>query len=218
MRKVVILGTGGAASEVTFYIEDHNTKVDQQNQITIVGYLDQNDDLWKKYDYSAPWLGSIESYEPDSEVEILIAIGNVSVRRKMINILLEKGLTIGSFIHESVIMPKNLNIGVGNIVFPFCILEKHANIGNYNFITSYSFISHDCELGDNNFFSAAGIAGSVKVGNDNYFGIKSVVIPGKTIGNNNTVQAGMVVEKNVKDDTTIFYRYKEQVLAIPKVN
>ena len=109
-----------------------------------------------------------------------------------------------------------MEIGVGNIVFPFSILEKNAIVGNYNFLTTYCFISHDCVVGDNNFFSVAGIAGSVKVGDNNYFGIRSTVIPGIEIGNNNVVQAGMVVDKNIKDNTTVFYRYKEQVLAIPK--
>ena len=115
-------------------------------------------------------------------------------------------------------MPENLDIGEGNIVFPFCILEEYATIGNYNLLTSYCFISHDCVVGDNNFFTVAGIARSVKVGDNNYFGIRSTVIPGVVIGNNNVIQAGMLVDKDVKDDTTVFYRFKEKVLAIPKVN
>ena len=84
--------------------------------------------------------------------------------------MLRKNAKIGSFIHHSVIKPENMEIGVGNIVFPFSILEKNTIVGNYNFLTTYCFISHDCVVGDNNFFSTAGIAGSVKVGDNNYFG------------------------------------------------
>lgn len=215
MRNVVIVGAGGAAAELTFYIEDNNSKVEKHEQVNIVGYIDYTKDYWEKYKYKAPILCDIDSYIPGSE-EVLIAVGDMPSRKKMIDVLLQKKARIGSFIHESVIKPKNLKIGVGNIIFPFCILEDYAHIGNYNFLTGYSFISHDCVVGDNNFFSVAGVAGSVKVGNNNYFGIRSLVTPGVTIGNENLIQAGMIVDKNVKDNTTVFYRYKEQVLAIPK--
>lgn len=218
MRNVIILGAGGAAAEVTFYIEDNNSKVEFKDQINILGYIDDSKDYWEKYKFKAPLLSNIESYTPNPNEEVLIAVGDVKSRLKIIEIMSRKKARIGSFIHHSVIKPIDMELGIGNIIMPFCILEKHAIIGNYNMLTSYSFISHDCVVGNNNFFSTAGIAGTVKVGNNNYFGIRSIVIPGIEIGNDNVIQAGMIVDKNVKDNTTIFYRYKEQVLAIPKVN
>jgi hypothetical protein len=42
------------------------------------------------------------------------------------------------------------------------------------------------------------------------------VIPDVNIGNGNMIQAGMMVDKSIKDETTIFYRYKESVIAVPK--
>lgn len=218
MRNIIILGAGGAGAEVTFYIEDHNSKVGVDQQIRIAGYIDDSKENWAKYNYKAPLLSSIDSYTPKEGEEVLIAIMDIGIREKMIKALLDKNAKIGSFIHHSVVMPEDLDIGEGNIVFPFCILEKHATIGSYNFLTSYCFISHDCVVGDNNFFSVAGVAGSVKVGNNNYFGLRSLVIPGIEVGNNNLIQAGMIVDKNVKDDTTVFYRFKEKVMAIPKVS
>jgi acetyltransferase-like isoleucine patch superfamily enzyme len=80
------------------------------------------------------------------------------------------------------------------------------------------FISHDCKIGNGNFFSTAGIAGRIEIGDNNFFGIRSTVIPHVSIGNNNIIQAGMVVDKSIKDNSTIFYRYKEQIIAIPKAD
>ena len=219
MRNVIIVGSGGCAAEVTFYIEDNNANAKTEDQIHILGYIDYLDASKKhydKYDYKAPLLCDIPSYEPKPGEELLIAIMDVKSRKKEIAKLEAKNAKIGSFIHRTAIMSKNLNIGIGSIIYPFCVIEKHAKVGNYNLLTAYSFISHDCTVGDNNFLSSAGIAGNVKVGNNNYFGIRSTVIPGIEIGNNNLIQAGMTVDKNVKNDTTVFYRYKEQVLAIPK--
>jgi len=219
MRNVIILGTGGCAAEVTFYIEDNNSKVDEDQKINIIGYIEYDYNLEKyynKYSLKAPVLFDIDSYTPGPNEEVLVAVADIHFRKKMIDALIQKNANIGRFIHHTVILPKTIKLGVGIIVYPFCIIEQHAVIGNFNIITSYSFISHDCIIGDNNFFSTAGIAGTVTIGNNNYFGIRSTVIPHVTIGNNNVIQAGMVINKSIKDDTTVFYRYKEQVLAIPK--
>lgn len=219
MRNVIIVGTGGCAAEVTFYIENHNEFVKKENQIHILGYIDYENvasDNYDKYQFRAPLMCDIPSYKPKPGEELLIAIMDVHSRKKEIERLEAKNAKIGSFIHHSAIVSENIDMGIGTIVFPFCVIEKYAKVGNYNLLTTYSFISHDCVIGDNNFFSTAGIAGNVKIGNNNYFGLRSSVIPGKEIGNDNVIQAGMMIDKNIKDDTTVFYRYKEQVLAIPK--
>lgn len=219
MRNVVIVGTGGCASEVTFYIEDNNSKVGPSERINILGYLEYQENLseyYDKYNYKAPVLCDIDSYLPDHEHEVLICVANIDFRKKAIEILEKKKANIGNFIHSSSIIPKNADLGRGIIMYPFCVIEDHAIIGDYNILTTYSFISHDCIIGKNNFLSTAGIAGHVKVGDNNYLGIRSTVVPGVEIGNHNVIQAGMIVNRNVKDDTTVFYRYKEQVLAIPK--
>jgi acetyltransferase-like isoleucine patch superfamily enzyme len=220
MRNVIILGTGGCASEVTFYIEDNNLKASADEKINILGYIEYADhvkDNYDRYNFEAPVLCDIDSYEPKPGEEVLIAVMDIGFRQKMIKALQDKKAKIGSFFHHNVVKPLDLEIGEGNIAGPFCMIEKHAIIGSYNLLTSYCFISHDCKIGNNNFFSVAGVAGTVTVGNNNYFGIRSFTTPGVVIGNNNVIQSGMLVDKNVKDDTTIFYRFKEKIMAIPKV-
>jgi len=219
MKNIIILGTGGLAAQLTFYIEDNNSKVGNDEKYNILGYIDFDyniDKYWKKYNFKNPVLCDIESYIPKETEEVLIAISDVKFRNKMIDILTKKKAKIGNFIHSTVIISKSQKLGVGNIVMPFCEIEPNSQVGDYNILTPYSFISHDSIVGSGNFFSKAGIAGHAKVGSNNYFGLGSIVIPHVNIGNNNIIMAGMVVSKSVKDDTTVFYRFKEKVLAIPK--
>ena len=221
MKNMIILGTGGLAAELVFYINDNNAKVGDDEKINVIGFIDYDYNIekyWQRYNFEAPVLCDIDSYVPKEDEEVLIGIANVQFRNKMIDILLKKKAKIGSFIHHTVIISKLHNMGVGNIVFPYCAIEPHNVIGDFNILTSYSFISHDCEVGNGNFFSKAGIAGHVKIGDNNYFGIGSVITPHTELGNNNLIQAGMTVDKNVKDDTTVFYRFKEKVMAIPKTS
>jgi acetyltransferase-like isoleucine patch superfamily enzyme len=219
MRNVIILGTGGCASEITFYIEDNNLKVQESERIHILGYIDYANHIkanYDRYNFKAPVLCDIDSYEPKPNEEVLLAVMDISFRKKMIEKLKSKNAKIGSFFHHNVIKPKELNIGEGNILGPFCMIEKYATIGNYNLMISYCSISHDCVLGDNNFFSDVRLGGTTKIGNNNSFGIRSFTLPGIEIGNNNIIQAGMLVDKSIKDDTTVFYRFKERVMVIPK--
>ena len=219
MKNIIILGTGGCAAEATFYIEDHNAKVAENEKINIKGYIEFDYNLekyYQRYNFDAPVICDIDGYSPTPEEEVLVCVADINFRKKMIDSLLKKNAAIGSFIHDSVILPKSFKIGIGNVVFPFCIIEKYAVIGNHNIITPHSVISHDCTVGDNNFFATSTIGGHVNIGNDNYFGIRSAVVPRVKIGNNNVIQAGMIIHKSIENDTTVFYRYKEQVLAVPK--
>jgi acetyltransferase-like isoleucine patch superfamily enzyme len=217
MKNIIIIGTGAVAAELTSYIEDNNLICSEK--INLVGYLeyDYNIELYyKKYELTKPILGNIDDFVPEDGQEFLIGFANINFKKIIIDKLVSKKAIISNFIHHSAIVANTSKIGKGNIIYPHCIIGPKAIIGDYNNITSYSFISHDCILGNNNFLSTAGLAGRVEVGDNNFFGIRSTVIPSIKIGNNNTIQAGMVIDKNINDDSTVFYRFKEQITAIYK--
>ena len=54
------------------------------------------------------------------------------------------------------------------------------------------------------------------MGDNNYFGIRATILPSLNVGSNNLIQAGMIVDKNISDSETVFYRYKESVRIISK--
>jgi len=221
MKNVIIIGSGAVAAELTSYIDDQNITDGSANQINLLGYIDYKDNIekyWTKYNLQAPVLCDIDAYVPSSNEEVVVAISDVKFRNEIIKKLLEKNAQFLNFIHSSVIVPKTVTLGTGNIIYPFCIIGPNTTIGSFNIITSYSFISHDCTIGSGNFISTAGIAGRVTIGDGNFFGIRSTVIPKISIGSGNVIQAGMIVDKSMSDNSTIFYRYKERVLAVPKVD
>lgn len=217
MRNIIIIGSGAVAAELTSYIEDNNLKVDTNNQINLLGYIDYDynkEKYWSRYNLKKPVLCDIDNYSPSENEEVLIGISDIPFRNIVIDKLLKKNVRISSFVHSSVIIPDSVQMGIGNIIYPFCIIGPNTAIGDFNMITSYSFISHDCIIGNGNFFSTSGLAGRISVGNNNFFGIRSTIMPNLQIGNDNIVQAGMVVDKDVKDDSTVFYRFKEKVMII----
>lgn len=221
MKNIVIAGSGAVASELTSYIEDHNLHVSEIERINIRGYIDYEYNIekyWKKYKYNAPIIADINSYIPMPHEEVIIGVSDINFRNFLIDELKKKKVKIGTFIHHTVIISSNVELGEGNIIYPFCIIGSNVKLGRYNMVTSYSFVSHDCSIGNGNFFSTSGIAGRVTIGDNNFFGIRSTVIPKVIIGNRNVIQAGMVIDKNVEDDTTVFFRFKEKVMIIPKAS
>ena len=215
MKQLIIVGSGAVAAEITSYIEEGHFGAD----LSIKGYIDfkaNKDKYWKHYDFSKAIIGDIYSYEIQEEDYFAICIGDLQFRLKTINILRQKQAKFINIIHPSTVISKKSQIGQGNIMYPYCSVGPKANLGDFNIITEFTVIGHDCTVGNNNFIGGDGLTGHASIGDNNYLGVRSVVLPHIKIGNNNVIQAGMVVDKPIHDNTTIFYRYKEQVLAIPK--
>lgn len=220
MREILVLGTGAVAAELASYFEDNNRVIAaEKDKYYIKGYIEYAHNIenyWKKYELKAPVLGDIDSYDFQPGTEVFIAIANVEFKTKLIETLDKKGVRFPNFIHHSSIVASSADLGRGNIIYPHVIVGPKVKMKDFNLVTSYSFISHDCIIGSMNFLSTAGLAGKVEVGNNNFFGIRSTVIPSVHIGSGNTIQAGMTVDKDVADNTTVFHRFKEKVVVLPK--
>ena len=217
MTNIVIIGTGALAADMTEYIE--KTLSNEPEGLSIKGYIDYDYNIekyWKRYHFTKPVLNDIDNYEIKDDEYYVVGIADVKFREKMINKVLEKNGKFINIVHPTAILPRNFSMGVGNFIGPHAIIGPNAQIGDFNLLLAYSLISHDCRIGNNNVFSNTTLTGHVKVGDNNFFGIRTTVIPGITIGNQNIVQAGMIVDKDLSDESTIFYRFKEKVIAIPR--
>lgn len=218
MINVIIIGSGAVAAEVCSYIRDINKTAIEK--INVKGFIDDNPENFKinavKYKFDEPYLGTSDSCEFNNENKFVFGFANIKSRLNFLDKDIAKKISFITIIHPTALVADTAIIGDGNIIYPNCVIGPNATIGNNNIFTSYSFISHDCHVGDNNFFSTSGLSGNVTVGDNNFFGIRVTVIPEVTIGSNNLIQAGMTIDKNVSDDETVFYRYKEKISIINK--
>lgn len=216
MKNVIIFGSGAVAAEVCSYINDINKL--NGRKINVKGFIDDNYENFKinaeKYKFNQPYLGTSDSYQFCKDDSLIFGFANINSRLMFLQKIDSKTISFLTLIHPSAQISVTAEIGSGNIVYPNCVIGPNAKIGKNNIFTSYSFVSHDCVIGDNNFFSTSGLSGNVKVGDHNFFGIRSTVLPSVNIGSNNVIQAGMVIDKDILDNETVFYRYKEKVTII----
>lgn len=217
MKNIVIIGAGAHSAEIAGLIYDNNKHIKEDNRLFIKGYLDDCDKNWNRYKFKEPLLSNLDDYIPSDDDFLILGVSNVESRRLCLEKLKNKKLNYFNFIHYTAIVYETAKMGYGNVIACFCKIGPNAIIGNLNSINSKTEIGHDCVIGSNNVFAGnVGIAGFSSVGNDNFFGMNSSVIPEKIIGSMNIIQAGIVVDKNIDNNSYFFHRFKEKVIAIPK--
>lgn len=214
MKKVIIIGAGAHAAEIEEYILENNQK---KPEIEIIGYLDDSEKNYQKSQLLFPLLGGIFSFKVASDIELILSLGSLSLRSKIITHFTDKNIKFTNFIHHTSRVFRTAKLGTGNVICPYTQIGPNVVIGNNNTFNNKSSIGHDSIIGDNNMFCPnMGLSGNTVVGNQNLFSLNVATIPNITIGDNNVIAPNMVIEKNIKSDSTYFHRFKEVVLVIPK--
>ncbi len=215
MKEIYMIGTGGFSAELTEYIEDNNRQEDQQ--IKIMGYFDFDESNYLQYTYNAPYLGFEKDYNFSPEDSVIIAVGDVEKRAKIISYFKEININIEGFIHHTAMIAKTAKLGTGNIICPYVIIGPNTIFGDNNLINFYSSVPHDCLMGDCNVLSPnIQITGYTKIGNSNFFGVSSGTKPSIEIGDDNKVQAGLIIDKNILDKSIVFKIEKVKSMKLYK--
>jgi sugar O-acyltransferase (sialic acid O-acetyltransferase NeuD family) len=216
MTDVIIIGAGGHAAEIDEYI-NYNQKLTGKNELKIVGFLDDNPDSYNRYRFSAPFIGRIADHKVIEGHGYIIGIAGLKYRRLFVDSFKVKSAHFISFVHCGAYVSGSATIGEGSIIGPNANIGPNVKIGNYNLINSRCSMGHDTSVGNYNFISTnVCFSGFTEVGDDNLFGINSATIPGIKVGSRNKIAAGMIIDQNIGDDTVVFHRFKEKIIAIPK--
>lgn len=216
MKDIIVIGAGGHAAEIDEYII-HSQKVTGIKELNVIGFLDDNPENYARYRLSAPLIGGINEHKVIKGHGYIIGIANLKYRRLFVDRFKAEGAEFVSFVHCAAYVSPSAVIGEGTIVGPSANLGPNVQTGKYTLINSRCSLGHDTLLGDYNFISPnVCFSGFTEVGNENLFGINSATIPGIKIGNRNKIAAGMILDQNVGDDSVVFHRFKEKIIAIPR--
>ncbi len=210
MIEIVIIGSGGLASDITTCFDGITLKTGEK--IEIKGYVDYDynvDKYWKRYNHKKPVLADIDSYIISGNEFFVVGIADIKFRKTVIDIVKSRGGKFMNLVHPTAIVESNAIIGNGNLVFPNCFIGGNVIMGDFNLMTLQSIVGHDCRVGNNNSLSTTILCGHSKIGNDNFFGIRSTVVPHITLGSHNVIQAGLVVDQDVSNGTVVFQRTKK---------
>ena len=211
MKKIIIVGAGGHAAELRDYIAYINNT--GKIHLEVEGFLDDDEEAYKAYDYPEPFLGTISSHQTRKDVDYLMGIANIKYRRPIIERIEAEGATFAGLIHPTVLISPSAKLGKGVIISHNASIGPKVVIGDHNIVNSRCTIGHDTVIGSYNFISPqVALSGHTTVGDENMIGVNSCTIPGIKLGNNNVIAAGSIIFKNVGDGQTLINRFNERII------
>ena len=191
MKSIVIIGAGGHGKVIADIAKN-------------VGYEKINflDDGRK---------GNVGSYEimgdtaliDSIEADFFVAIGNGAIRKKITNLLEEKGKRIVTLIHPAAVVAESAKIMCGTAVMAGVVINPDATIGKSSIINTCASVDHDCIIGEYNHISVGShISGSVVTGENVWVGAGATISNNITICSNVFLGAGAVVVKDINEAGT----------------
>lgn len=201
MKELIIVGASGFGREMVKYIEDINR---QKLIWNIKGFIDDNLNALDGYpcDYSV--IGTIQGWQPKDNEEFVCALAFPTVKKKVVELLQDKGAKFATLIHPSAMLHTYCTIGEGVVITPNSVISANATVGNFASILGSS-VAHDASVGEWSTLSGkCSLNGHVQCGKMVYMGCGVLVAPSKKIGDGATVGIGSVVISNVKAGTSVF--------------
>ena len=194
--KSVIIGAGTYGEVYLVYLQDAG--------IEVVGFLDDNKDLYGKQMLGCPVLGGtnmLPVLREKCEVEaIYCPIGNNKLRVEFLSQARSLGYETPNFIHKLAFVSPNVRMGNNGVyVLPNTLIMPHVVLDDYVMVSVGANIAHHSHLSLGVFVSTGvNLGASLVAEKYAYIGMGSTVMTGvKVLGENCLIGAGAVVIKDV---------------------
>lgn len=201
MRQIAIIGAGGFGREVKMLIDQINAvKVEWE----FLGYFDDGKSKGSLIN-GYPVLGSVDDLNSwEHEIDVVAAIGDPTVKKEILNRVINNKVSFGALIHPNVIIgTDDVAIGEGVIICAGGIITVNVNVGNHVIFNLGCTVGHDSNIGNySSFMPSVNISGEVNVGECVYVGTGAKIINQVEIGSKTIVGAGSVVTKSLPPSCT----------------
>lgn len=194
-NKLIIVGASGHGKVLadialklnrweTIVFADDNSELDEIMGLKVIGSVD-------------------EVFLQLNNCEVVVGIGNNSIRHKIQTKLEQAGANIPSLIHPVATIGHDVEIDKGTVVMAGAVINSGTKIGKGCIINTSSSVDHDNVLHDFVHISpGARTAGNVIVGKETWLGIGSVVSNNVKITNNCVIGAAAAVIHDIHESGT----------------
>ncbi|HTM66048.1 MAG TPA: acetyltransferase [Flavipsychrobacter sp.] len=205
---IVVYGAGGLGREVFQLLE----KIDSIEKCwTLCGFIDDNLPKQTRCGYysvleNGAFLNSLP--EPNRVTDsnnVVIAIGDPTIKKQVADSLTNPFLTYPVIIHPSVEIEKELraNIGEGSIITAGNLLTVDIKIGRHVLLNLGCTVGHDVQIGDYcSVMPGVNISGNVTLEEGVFVGTGAKILNNVTIGARTKIGAGAVVTQSLPPDCT----------------
>jgi sugar O-acyltransferase (sialic acid O-acetyltransferase NeuD family) len=189
MKKKAIVGAGGMGRELYFQMLDNDPYEE------VVFFV--NDE----YPHDNIKILPFSKFDP-AVYEIVVAVGNPYDRQKLVNAS-PSNTKFFTFVHKSVQVFDNIEIGEGSVICAGSILTTNIKIGRHAQLNRATNISHDAIIGD--FFTTGPgvhVSGNCKIGNRVYMGSLSCIREKISICDDVVIGLNSGIIKNIYESGT----------------
>lgn len=190
-KRLIIAGAGGHGK----VLADIADKMGIYAQIV---FLDDNKNVKSVMGY--PVIGTMEFSDFQTETdEIIVAVGNCHIRRKLQTKYEHMGIKIATLIHPTAIIGTNVTIDSGTVIMAGAVINCDAIIGKGNIINTCASVDHECIIKEFSHISVGTrLCGNVHVGNTCWIGAGSVISNNISICSDCIIGVGAVVVKDIE--------------------
>lgn len=143
-------------------------------------------------------------FEKDNR--FLILVGHNKARSELV----EKYRILGGQPHHFISNSANINrelcslSTVNTVIMNEAQISAGAVVEEGAIVSQYAYVGHDATLGKYAFMAGYSGISNGHIGDYSFIGLKSVVLPGRSIGKNATIGAYSMVNKSIPDNAKAF--------------
>lgn len=202
MKNLYIVGARGFGRKVFCIAKE---SIGYGEDFVIAGFLDDKKEALDGYEGYPPIISSVENYEIKPNDVFICALGDVTYKKKYIDILRDKGADFITLIHKTACFEQNVKLGAGCIISSGVKICCDTTIGDFNTFQPYVVVGHDVMIGNYCHFNTfCFMGGFVKIDDMATIQTSAVILPHKRVSSFSVVGAGAVVLRNVNTGITVF--------------
>lgn len=198
-EQLVLIGAGGHCKVI---IESINTE-----KYCIKGILD-NFVPAGSYVCGIPVLGTDEEapgiYASGTSLAVIALVGNLKIRKKIINHYQKIGYQFPNVIHKSCRISPSAQIGAGLTILANACINAEARLDDFVTVNTGAVIEHETTVGCNSHIAPrAVLLGASQIGKNTMVGSGAIVLQQVHIGDDCVIGAGSIVLKDVNNRKTV---------------
>lgn len=196
-----IYGSGGLGQEVLELAKQINNASRRWEDILFID--DINPDR-KIENYNAHSFENLKTLFNPSEIEVIIGVGEPSLRKKMYNKIISAGYSLATLIHPSVHVPQSTVVKQGVIIQSTAYISSNIEFCENSYIHPLTSVGHGCKIHPHCIISNnTSIAGDCEVGEATYIATGVMVKEGVAIGSNVIIGMASAVFRDIENDVIV---------------
>ncbi len=199
--RLVIVGAGGFGRDVLEWAR-LSPRFLARSGVTSFAFLDDGQTGSVS---GVPVIGTVASYQPLPSDQLLCAIADPQIRRRLVTQLRGKGAAFTQFVSDAALVASSAQLAAGVIVCPQAVVSVDTALGEQVHVNVGSLVGHDTTIGAWSTVSpGCSISGNVRLGRGVFLGTAVSIAPMLEIVDDVVLGMGSVVVRPVLRAGTAF--------------